>query len=94
MFFYLISMFLFLLLALFLCGVILMQESKTSGLGASFGGELNQSVFGVATADVLKKFTGYLVAIFFGASVLLSMWTAGLGRSVPRVEAIEQVQDR
>ena len=50
------SIFLFMLLCAVLCFVILIQESKSTGLGASFGGDASESVFGTATADVLKKY--------------------------------------
>ena len=81
MFLYFFTIFLFLVLCLLLCGVILLQESKSSGLGASFGGEVSDSLFGTSTADVLKKFTAWLSVIFFIACVLLSLWTAALGRT-------------
>ena len=78
LYFFTISLFIF--ICLLLCAVILMQESKSSGLGASFGGEARDSVFGTATADVLKKFTGWLAFIFLASCVLLSLWTTMLGR--------------
>jgi preprotein translocase subunit SecG len=64
-----------------LCFVVLIQESKSTGLGASFGGEAGESLFGTSTADVLKKFTGWLAVVFLVACVLLSLWTAALARS-------------
>lgn len=73
--------FLFLLLCGILCLVILLQESKSMGLGASFGGDAGDSLFGTSTADVLKKFTGWLAAIFMVVCVVLSLWSAGIGRS-------------
>ncbi|MDF2550331.1 MAG: preprotein translocase subunit SecG [Chlamydiales bacterium] len=81
MFFYYTAFFVFILLCMLLCLVIMMQESKTSGLGGSFGGESHDSLFGVSTAEVLKKFTGWLVALFFIFCVLLSFWTSAIGRS-------------
>jgi len=71
----------FILLCLFFCFVILIQESKSSGLGASFGGDASDSVFGTSTADVLKKFTGWLAVVFLVSCVLLSLWTQALARS-------------
>ena len=59
-----IFLFLFLGLCSLLSFVILIQESKSLGLGASFGGDAGDSLFGTSTADVLKKFTAYLVGIF------------------------------
>ncbi len=80
-FLYFSTIFLFLVLCVLLCAVILMQESKSSGLGASFGGETSESLFGASTADVLKRFTAWIALIFFIACILLSLWTAALGRS-------------
>lgn len=72
---------LFIMLCALLCFVILIQESKSSGLGASFGGEAGESLFGTSTADVLKKFTAWLAVIFFAACIILSLWTNALGRT-------------
>ena len=80
-FIYVFALVCFVLLAVLLCFVILIQESKSSGLGASFGGEASESVFGTSTADVLKKFTGWLGIIFVITCVLLSFWTTALGRT-------------
>lgn len=83
---------LFLLLCALLIFVILIQESKSSGLGASFGGDSSDSLFGTSTADVLKKFTAYLIVIFLITCVVLSLWSSALGRtkvSTPNIENIE-----
>jgi preprotein translocase subunit SecG len=91
--------YLFIVLFLFLCAVlsfvILIQESKSLGLGASFGGDSSDSLFGTSTADVLKKFTKYLAIIFVVACVILSLWTASLGRAKEQAlpAEIEEVQD-
>jgi preprotein translocase subunit SecG len=75
---YYIAVSLFIFCCFLLCSVILMQESKSMGLGASFGGDAGESVFGTATADVLKRFTTWLVAIFMGACLVLSFWTSAM----------------
>ncbi|MFI5343752.1 MAG: preprotein translocase subunit SecG [Chlamydiales bacterium] len=80
-FLYFFTIALFMLICLLLCAVILMQESKSSGLGASFGGEARESMFGTGTADVLKKFTAWLAFIFIVSCILLSLWTSALGRT-------------
>lgn len=80
-FIYFLAIALFLFLCVLLCGTILIQESKSSGLGASFGGDSGDSLFGTSTADVLKKFTGWLAIIFVSSCVLLSLWTASMARS-------------
>lgn len=73
-----IALFLFMGLCALLCLVILVQESKSLGLGASFGGDPGESLFGTSTADVLKKFTAWLAVIFMVACVLLSIWSSGI----------------
>jgi preprotein translocase subunit SecG len=90
-----LALFLFIGLSVLLCFVVLIQESKSLGLGASFGGDPGESVFGTSTADVLKKFTAYLAVFFMISCVLLSLWTGAMGRSKARFvpAAIEEVQD-
>lgn len=85
---------LFLILCVLLCFVILIQETKSSGLGASFGGEASESVFGTATADILKKLTGWLAMIFMISCIILSFWTAALGRTnTPAPDySVEQIE--
>lgn len=74
-------LFLFLLASVLLCFVILIQEAKSLGLGASFGGDNSDSLFGTSTAEVLKRFTGYLAAAFIVSCFILSLWSGSLGRS-------------
>ncbi|MEI8366532.1 MAG: preprotein translocase subunit SecG [Parachlamydiaceae bacterium] len=80
-FLYFTAIALFILLSVLLCFIVLIQESKSSGLGASFGGAASDSIFGTSTADVLKTFTGWLALIFFASCIVLSLWTASLARS-------------
>lgn len=82
-FLYFFTIALFMILCVLLCSVILMQESKSSGLGASFGGEAGQSLFGTSTADVLKQFTAWLALIFLVSCILLSLWTNTMGKTKP-----------
>lgn len=76
-----VILFLFLGLCALLCFVILIQESKSLGLGASFGGDAGDSLFGTSTAAVLKKFTAYLAGIFLIVCLILSLWTASIARA-------------
>ena len=94
-FLYFLFIIVFLFLCLLLSLVILIQESKSLGLGASFGGDSSDSLFGTSTADVLKKFTGYLAIIFMVSCVVLSLWTSTLGRvkKASHPTEIEEVQD-
>ena len=67
---------LFLIICGLLCTFILVQESKTMGLGASFGGDAGSSLFGTSTADIVKKITKWLSTLFLVGAVILSLWTA------------------
>jgi preprotein translocase subunit SecG len=82
-----LSLTLFLFLSALLCLVILIQESKSLGLGASFGGDAGESLFGTSTADVLKKFTGWLAVAFLVISIFLSIWSewdsSGVAQPIP-----------
>lgn len=87
------SIFLFLFLCLLLSLVILIQESKSMGLGASFGGDSGESLFGTSTAQVLKKFTAVLGIVFMVSCVLLSIWSAGISKSKPKPPVqIEEIE--
>ncbi len=76
-----IFLFLFLLVCLILCFAILIQEAKSLGLGASFGGDSGDSLFGTSTAEVLKRFTAYAAGIFLVSCLCLSFWSSSLGRA-------------
>jgi len=80
-FLYFTAITLFILVCIVLCFVILIQESKSSGLGSSFGGAASDSLFGTSTADVLKSFTAWLSFVFLCSCVVLSLWTNSIGRS-------------
>jgi preprotein translocase subunit SecG len=80
----------FLLLCFVLCFVILIQESKSLGLGASFGGDPGESLFGTSTAAVLKKFTAYLAVFFMALCILLSIWSTSMGK--PKMKAPVDIQ--
>lgn len=89
------SLVFFLLISCVLCLVILIQESKSLGLGASFGGDAGDSLFGTSTADVLKKFTAWIAVFFLVASIFLSIWSEsssnGQIQSIPyTIEEIEE----
>lgn len=90
---YFIFLSLFLLLSVVLCLVILVQESKSMGLGASFGGDPGTSLFGTSTADVLKKFTATLGVLFAISCVVLSLWSSHIGRKEFSKAHPQQVQE-
>jgi preprotein translocase subunit SecG len=67
------------IVALMMILVILMQRPKSEGLGAAFGGGVTENIFGAQTTNVLVKFTGYLAAIFFILTFILSILYAKKG---------------
>lgn len=69
------SLIIFLIVSAILCLAILVQESKSLGLGASFGGDAGDSLFGTSTADVLKKFTAWVGVCFLALCIFLSIWS-------------------
>jgi preprotein translocase subunit SecG len=72
----------FVLVSLLMMLVILMQRPKSEGLGAAFGGGVTENIFGAQTTNVLTKVTGWLAAIFFLLTFVLSILYAHLGNSV------------
>src|SRR5246500_4344035 len=63
----------YVLAALLMLLVILMQRPRSEGLGAAFGGGVTENIFGAQTTNVLVKFTSWLVAIFFALTFALSI---------------------
>jgi preprotein translocase subunit SecG len=63
----------YVLIALLMVLVILMQRPKSEGLGAAFGGGVTENIFGAQTTNVLVKFTGWLTGIFFALTFALSI---------------------
>lgn len=83
---------LFLFVCIVLCFSILIQEAKSLGLGASFGGDAGDSVFGTSTAEVLKKFTAYAAGTFLITCLCLSFWSSSLGRGQAITSAATHVE--
>jgi preprotein translocase subunit SecG len=63
----------YVLVALLMVLMILMQRPKSEGLGAAFGGGVTENIFGAQTTNVLVKFTGWLAGIFFALTFALSV---------------------
>src|SRR5262249_35596161 len=63
----------YVLVALLMLLVILMQRPKSEGLGAAFGGGVTENIFGAQTTNVLVKFTSWLAGIFFLLTFALSI---------------------
>jgi preprotein translocase subunit SecG len=80
------------LVALLMVLVILMQRPKSEGLGAAFGAGVTENIFGAQTTNVLVKFTAWLAGIFFALTFALSILYAhkNAGNSALRRELLKQ----
>jgi len=83
---------LWILVALLMVLVILMQRPKSEGLGAAFGGAVTENIFGAQTTNVLVKFTAWLAGFFFVLTFVLSILYArkASGDSTLRRELMKQ----
>jgi preprotein translocase subunit SecG len=79
------------LVALLMVLVILMQRPKSEGLGAAFGGAVTENIFGAQTTNVLVKFTAWLAGFFFIVTFVLSILYArkSAGESALRRELMK-----
>ena len=64
------------LVCLMLVGIILMQRSKGSGAGVSFGGGAAEAIFGAQMGNVLTKTTVILGFVFLANTLALSILQA------------------
>jgi preprotein translocase subunit SecG len=85
---------LYVLVALLMLLVILMQRPKSEGLGAAFGGGVTENIFGAQTTNVLTKATAWLAGVFFLLTFVLSilyahrsMTSSSLRRELLKTEA-------
>jgi preprotein translocase subunit SecG len=68
------------LCCLLLIGVILLQQSKSQGMGLAFGGGMSESLFGSRAGNVLTKITVILALVFLANTTILGiMYTSGGG---------------
>ncbi len=62
-----------------LIGVILLQKSKSQGMGMAFGSGMGESLFGSQVGNVLTKITVVLAFVFLVNSGLLAYLKGGRG---------------
>ncbi|MCC5851654.1 MAG: preprotein translocase subunit SecG [Alkalimonas sp.] len=78
-----VFMVLYLLVALSLIGLILIQHGKGADMGAAFGAGASSTVFGSAgQGNFLTKTTTVLAVVFFVLSIVLGRYTAGQSSQV------------
>ncbi|HQY89851.1 MAG TPA: preprotein translocase subunit SecG, partial [Tepidisphaeraceae bacterium] len=63
----------FLVLCLFMCGLILIQRGRGGGLASGFGGAGANTAFGSKTGDVLTWTTAIVFAVFVAMTIGLNM---------------------
>lgn len=77
-----IILFIHIILAVTLIGLILLQQGKGAQMGAAFGSGASNTLFGSrGPAGFLLKLTSTLIALFFITSVLLGVLTAREAKS-------------
>ena len=72
-------MVLFLLVAVLLMLLVLIQRGRGGGLAGAFGGPGGHSAFGTKTADVFVKATAVLGAIFFLLAIGMALYMNHFG---------------
>ena len=71
------------LVAVAICGFVLLQHGKGADMGAAFGSGSSGSVFGSAgSANFLSRSTAALATVFFLSSLALTWY--GASKSAPR----------
>jgi preprotein translocase subunit SecG len=82
-----------LLVAVAVCGFVLLQHGKGADMGAAFGSGASGSLFGAAgSANFLSRTTAVLAAVFFLSSLGLTWF--GTTRSGPRSVIQQGVMDK
>lgn len=67
--------------ALLLIGIILLQKTKDEGLGLAFGAGVGESLFGSRAGNVLTKITIGLAVVFLADTLMIGYLSAGSVRS-------------
>jgi preprotein translocase subunit SecG len=66
-------LFVFVVVCLLMSMIILMQRPKNEGLGAAFGSNTTDQLFGARTTNVLQRGTVYLSTLFFVITLTLAV---------------------
>jgi len=76
------------LVAVSICGFVLLQHGKGADMGAAFGSGSSGSLFGAAgSANFLSRTTAILAALFFASSLGLTWFASSQGapsRAIPQ----------
>ena len=83
---------------LFMILLVLMQRPKQEGLGAAFGANTTDQLFGARTTNVLQKGTVYMAVLFFVLTLTLAILMQrkskinSLAKADAPAAAVEEVQ--
>ena len=88
----------YLLVAIALIGLVLIQQGKGSDMGASFGAGASATLFGSSgSGNFLTKTTGILATLFFVISIFLGSITANSAKQADEwsdlAAPVEQTQE-
>lgn len=76
------------LCAFLLIIIILMQKSKSQGVGMAFGGQMGESLFGSQMGNVLTKATVILAVVFLLNTLLLARLGPRVGEGKSAAEEL------
>lgn len=88
--FYEVLMVVYLIVALMLIGMVLIQQGKGADMGASFGAGGSNTVFGSAgSGNFMTRTTAILATLFFAISLILGNQTANKEKAVDQWQDLE-----
>ena len=76
--------------ALLLIGIILIQQSKSGGGLGALGGGMTESVFGTAAGNIITKTTVVLAAVFLGVTLVLAVLSGQRAEQQGIADRLEQ----
>ncbi|GAB2682582.1 preprotein translocase subunit SecG [Aliiglaciecola sp. 3_MG-2023] len=92
-YFYEILIVVYLVVALMLIGMVLIQQGKGADMGASFGGGGSNTVFGsTGSGNFMTRTTAILATLFFVISLILGNQTADKDQSIDEFENLGVVE--
>ncbi|MCC2615792.1 preprotein translocase subunit SecG [Aestuariibacter halophilus] len=88
--FYEVLIVVYLIVALALIGMVLIQQGKGADMGASFGGGGSNTVFGSGgSGNFMTRTTAVLATLFFLISLILGNMTASTEKAVDEWQNLE-----
>lgn len=83
----------YLVVALLLIGLVLIQQGKGADMGASFGAGASNTVFGSGgSGNFLTRATAIMAVLFFGISLTLGVLSSNQEKEVGEFDNLEAVE--